>query len=451
MNRKGDSPAVSSPSPGGRFPVSGRLRLVFRAFRYRNYRLFFLGQSLSLVGVWMQLVAVGWLVYRLTGSALQLGIVAFAGQISTLILPPLAGLLADRMDRRRLLIWTQSLFLAQALLLSLLVLSGSVRVWQVALLSLLNGVINSFDMPARHSFVADLVPEREDLANAIPLNSAMFNSARLVGPSLAGILISRYGEGVCFLINAASYLAVLAALCAMRLAPASPRKSDERHVLGEIVDGFGYAWRCLPLRMILLLLCLLSLSIMPYTTLLPAFARDILHGTSRDYGFMISVSGVGCLACNILFAARRNVIGLAGILPSASVAAAVCLVGLSLCRGFSASFVFLFFLGGITMAQLTASNVILQTVVDEDKRGRIMSLYIMAFIGMIPVGGLVAGAVAESVGVVRTMLACACICLVGSLVFLAGFFPFRSELGAMYRSVGITGEKSDRDSEESIP
>jgi MFS family permease len=203
--------------------------------------------------------------------------------------------------------------------------------------------------------------------------------------------------------------------------------------------------------MTLLLLCLLSLSIMPYTTLLPAFARDILHGTSRDYGFMISVSGVGCLACNILFAARRNVIGLAGILPSASVAAAVCLVGLSLCRGFSASFVFLFFLGGITMAQLTASNVILQTVVDEDKRGRIMSLYIMAFIGMIPVGGLVAGAVAESVGVVRTMLGGACICLVGSLVFLAGFFRFRSELGAMYRSVGISGEKSDRDSAESVP
>jgi len=447
---KGASTTVRFPSPGGRCSMSGRLRLVLRAFRYRNYRLFFLGQSLSLVGTWMQLVAVGWLVYRLTGSALQLGIVAFAGQISTLVLPPFAGLLADRVDRRRLLIWTQSLFLAQAILLSLLVLSGSVRVWQVALLSLLNGVINSFDMPARHSFVADLVPEREALANAIPLNSAMFNSARLVGPSLAGILISRYGEGVCFLINAASYLAVLAALCAMRLPPASPRKSDDRHVLGEIRDGFGYAWRSLPLRMILLLLCLLSLAVMPYTTLLPAFARDILHGTSRDYGFMITASGIGCLACNILFAARRNVSGLAGILPSASVAAAVCLVGLSLCRGFSASFVMLFFLGGITMAQLTASNVILQTVVDEDKRGRIMSLYIMSFIGMIPVGGLVAGAVAESIGVVRTMIGGACICLVGSLVFLAGYTRFRFELGAMYRIVGIAGETSGRDSEESV-
>jgi MFS family permease len=451
MDMKGDLSAGSSPSPGGRFPLPGRLLFVLRAFRYRNYRLFFLGQSLSLVGTWMQLVAVGWLVYRLTGSALQLGIVAFAGQISTLILPPFAGLLADRMDRRRLLIWTQSLFLAQAILLSLLVLSGSVRVWQVALLSLLNGVINSFDMPARHSFVADLVPDREDLANAIPLNSAMFNSARLVGPSLAGILISRYGEGVCFLINAASYLAVLAALCAMRMPPAASRTCDDRRVLGEIRDGFGYAWRSLPLRMILLLLCLLSLAIMPYTTLLPAFARDILHGTSRDYGFMITASGVGCLACNFLFAARRNVIGLAGILPAASAAAAVCLVGLSLCRGFSASFVFLFFLGGITMAQLTASNVILQTVVDEDKRGRVMSLYIMSFIGMIPVGGLVAGAVAESIGVVRTMIGGACICLVGSLVFLVGYSRFRSELGAMYRSVGISGEKSDRDSEESIP
>jgi MFS family permease len=445
---KGYSSTDSCPSPGDRFRLPDRLRLVLRAFRFRNYRLFFLGQSLSLVGTWMQLVAVGWLVYRLTGSALQLGIVAFAGQISTLILPPFAGLLADRMERRRLLIWTQSFFLAQAILLSLLVLSGSVRVWQVALLSLLNGVINSFDMPARHSFVADLVPEREDLANAIPLNSAMFNSARLVGPSLAGILISRFGEGVCFLINAASYLAVLAALCAMRMPSAAPRKCDERRVLGEIRDGFGYAWRSLPLRMILLLLCLLSLTIMPYTTLLPAFARDILHGTSRDYGFMVTASGVGCLICNILFAARRDVIGLAGIVPSASAAAAVCLAGLSLCRGFSASFVILFFLGGITMAQLTASNVILQTVVAEDKRGRVMSLYIMSFIGMIPVGGLVAGAVAESIGVVRTMFGGACICLVGTLAFLTGFSRFRARLGAMFRRLGVAGEGTDQDGEE---
>lgn len=430
---KGDSTASSSPARYGRFRMPDRLRLVFRAFRYRNYRLFFLGQSLSLVGTWMQLVAVGWLVYRLTGSALQLGVVAFAGQISTLVLPPFAGLLADRVERRRLLIWTQSLFLAQAILLSLLVLSGSVRVWQVALLSLLNGVINSFDMPARHSFVADLVPEREDLANAIPLNSAMFNSARLIGPSLAGVLISRYGEGVCFLINAISYLTVLAALGAMRLPSASPRKSDGRRVLAEIGEGFAYACSSIPLRGILLMLCLLSLTIMPYTTLLPAFARDVLNGTSRDYGFMVTASGVGCLACNIMFAARRTALGLAGILPLASVAAAVCLAGLSLCHDFSASLVILFFLGGVTMAQLTASNVILQTVVDEDMRGRIMSLYIMSFIGMIPVGGLLVGAVAESIGVARTLFGGACLCFAGALLFMKGFSRFRSELEAMHR------------------
>jgi MFS family permease len=446
--REGTSAGGNDSSPGGRSSRRGRLRLMVRAFRYRNYRLFFLGQSLSLVGTWMQLVAVGWLVYRLTGSALQLGVVAFAGQISTLVLPPFAGLLADRVERRRLLIWTQSLFLAQAILLSLLVLSGSVRVWQIAVLSLMNGVINSFDMPARHSFVADLVPEREDLANAIPLNSAMFNSARLVGPSLAGILISRFGEGVCFLINAASYLAVLAALCAMRLPSVPRRENDAGHVLGEIRDGFGYAWRSLPLRGILLLLCLLSLTIMPYTTLLPAFARDVLHGTSRDYGFMVTASGVGCLVCNILFAARSNVIGLAGILSPASAATAVCLAGLSLCRGFSVSLMILFFLGGISMAQLTASNIILQTVVDPDKRGRVMSLYIMSFIGMIPVGSLVAGAVAEGIGVVRTMLGGACICLVGALVFLGGFSRLRSELGVMYRSVGVGEELPGQDGKE---
>jgi len=438
----------NGPSPGGRNSIHGRMRLMVRAFRYRNFRLFFLGQSLSLVGTWMQLVAVGWLVYRLTGSALQLGVVAFAGQISTLVLPPFAGLLADRVERRRLLIWTQSLFLAQALLLSLLVLSGSVRIWQIALLSLLNGIINSFDMPARHSFVADLVPDREDLANAIPLNSAMFNSARLVGPSLAGILISRFGESVCFLINAASYLAVLAALCAMRVPSAPRRQSDGRRALGEILDGFVYAWSSLPLRGTLLLLCLLSLTIMPYTTLLPAFARDVLHGTSRDYGFMVTASGVGCLACNILFAARRNVLGLAGVLPPAIIAVAVCLAVLSLSRGFPAALVILFFLGGISMAQLTASNVILQTVVDHDKRGRVMSLYIMSFIGMIPIGGLAAGAIAESVGVVRTMLGGACICLAGACIFLAVFSRFRSELAAMYRRVGVAGESPGHDAED---
>ncbi len=430
MKEKGKTETArdATDNPAGRFPA------FFRAFRHRNYRLFFLGQSLSLVGTWMQLVAVGWLVYRLTGSALQLGIVAFAGQISTLVLPPFAGLLADRVERRRLLIWTQSLFLLQAALLSALVLSGSVKVWQVAALSLLNGVINAFDMPARHSFVADLVPDREDLANAIPLNSAMFNSARLVGPSLAGILISRFGEGICFSINAASYLAVLLVLCAIRPpVSSSRRKGDDRRVLAEIADGFRYAGRSFPIRSVLLLLCLLSLTVMPYSTLLPAFARDTLHATSADYGFMVTATGLGCLVCNVLFAARRDVNGLAGVVPASGIATALCLGALSMCGDFFASLVILFFLGLVSMAQLTASNVILQTVVDEDKRGRVMSLYIMSFIGMIPVGGLAAGALAEGIGVTRTLLGGAGLCMAGCLVFLAVFSRFRSQLAAMYR------------------
>ncbi|MDD2336364.1 MAG: MFS transporter [Geobacteraceae bacterium] len=256
-------PPVEGDVPNRGSLSLGRLQLLLRAFRHRNYRLYFFGQTFSLVGTWMQLIAVGWLVYRLTGSALQLGVVAFAGQISTLLLTPFAGLLSDRMNRRRLLIWTQSLSLAQALILSLLVFSSSVMIWQIALLSFLNGVINSFDMPARHSFVADLIPDREDFANAIPLNSAMFNSARLVGPSMAGILIARFGEGACFLINAASYLAILLCLCAMRLPKTHPEKRDGKRVLAEVVDGFGYAWHFFPIRQILLLLCLLSITIMP--------------------------------------------------------------------------------------------------------------------------------------------------------------------------------------------
>jgi MFS family permease len=430
-------PPVTGTEPDLGSLSVGRLQLLLRAFRHRNYRLYFFGQTLSLMGTWMQLIAVGWLVYRLTGSALQLGVVAFAGQISTLVLTPFSGLLSDRMNRRRLLIWTQSLALAQALTLALLVFSGSIRVWQIALLSLLNGVINSFDMPARHSFVADLIPDREDFANAIPLNSAMFNSARLVGPSIAGILIARFGEGVCFLINAVSYLAILGCLCAMRLPSAAPGKNNGKRVLVEVVDGFRYAGRFFPIRQILLLICLLSLAVMPYTTLLPAFARDFLHADSLDYGLMVTASGVGCLVCNLLFAVRRNVIGLDRIIPLSAGAAALCLAGFAFCKSLPLSFPILFLLGGVSMAQLTASNVILQTVVDDDKRGRIMSLYIMSFMGMMPLGGLVAGAFAEHFGVPETMLAGSCVYLAGILLFLTGFSRIRGCLECVYSKLGI--------------
>ncbi|MGA7826276.1 MAG: MFS transporter [Geobacteraceae bacterium] len=419
-------------------PLSvGRVQLLLRAFRYRNYRLYFIGQTLSLVGTWMQLIAVGWLVYRLTGSALQLGVVAFAGQISTLLLTPFAGLLSDRINRRRLLIWTQALSLLQALTLSLLVFSGSILIWQIALLTFLNGVINSFDMPARHSFVADLIPDREDFANAIPLNSAMFNSARLVGPSIAGILIAHFGEGFCFLVNAVSYLAILVCLCAMRLPAAVPAMRAKKRVLVDVLDGFGYAWNFLPIRQILLLLCLLSLSVMPYTTLLPAFARDFLHGNSLDYGLMVTASGIGCLVCNLLFAVRRSVVGLDKVIPLAAVAAAMCLAGFAFCRSLPFAFPLLFCMGGISMAQLTASNIILQTVVDESKRGRVMSLYIMSFIGMMPVGGLIAGACAERFGVPEILLAGSLICLAGTLLFLLRFSRFRACLECVYTALGI--------------
>lgn len=389
------------------------------------------------MGTWMQLIAVGWLVYRLTGSALYLGVVAFAGQISTLVLTPFAGLLSDRMNRRRLLLWTQSMALVQALTLALVVMSGSVRIWQVAVLSLLNGVINSFDMPARHSFVADLIPDREDFANAIPLNSAMFNSARLVGPSLAGILIAHFGEGVCFLVNAVSYLAILACLTAMRLPPGAAGKANGKRVLTDVAEGFGYAWRFFPIRQILLLICLLSLTVMPYVTLLPAFAREFLNADSFDYGLMVTVSGIGCLLCNVVFAFRRNVRGLDRIIPFSAAAGAVCLAGFTFCRSLLLSFPILFFLGGVSMAQLTASNIILQTVVDDDKRGRIMSFYIMSFMGMMPLGGLLAGAIAERFGVAETLLGGSCLYLVGTLLFLQVFRRFRGCLLPVYDKLGI--------------
>jgi MFS family permease len=301
-------------------PVGSKgLRAVIRALDHRNFRLFFGGQSISLIGTWMQRIALGWLVYRLTNSAFLLGAVGFAGQIPIFFIAPFAGVFADRWNRQRMLILTQTLSMAQALLLSFLVLTGTVSVWQIIALSAFLGVVNAFDMPIRQAFTLEMIENKEDLGNAIALNSSMVNSARLLGPSLAGMLIAVFGEGTCFLLNGISYVAVIAALLAMKINPRPPQPRRPP-AMQELKQGFAYAFGFAPIRDVLLLLGLVSLVGMPYTVLMPIFARDILHGGPHVLGFLMGASGIGALAGAVYLASRKSVLGLGKIIPLAEAA-----------------------------------------------------------------------------------------------------------------------------------
>ena len=286
------------------------LKFIGRAFRSRNYRLYFCGQCVSLIGTWMQHVAMSWLVYRLTGSGSLLGLVIAAGQISIFVLTPFTGVFIDRVNRRNLLITTQVLCAVQAALLAFLTLSGRIQVWHLVLLSLFLGTINAFDMPARHSFVIEMVDKKRDLGNAIALNSAMFNSARLVGPSIAGLLVGALGEGICFLLNAISFLAIIFTLLAMKI---PKRKTEVEHlpVFQGLKEGYQYALGFRPILYILVLMALIGLMGMPYMVIMPVFARDILHGGPQTFGFLMGASGIGALIGSLYLASRKSVLGLA--------------------------------------------------------------------------------------------------------------------------------------------
>jgi len=387
-----------------------------RAFQYRNYRLFFIGQSLSLLGTWMQHTAMSWLVYRLTGSALLLGITGFAGLIPSFLLTPVAGVFADRLDRRRLLIWTQMLAMVQALVLSGLVLTNTVKIWHIIALSVMLGVVNAFDVPVRHSFVVDIVDNRDDLGNAIALNSSMFHGARFVGPAVAGLLIGTLGEGACFFLNALSYVAVIIALVAMRI-KSRDRKPGRNPILQELNEGLDYAFSSPPIKNVLLLIGLVSLVGMPYTVLMPVFARDILGGGPWTLGFLMASSGLGAFAGTLFLAALRDAAGLGRVIYAAAVLFFAGLVAFSLSETLWLSMMCLFIAGFGLVAQVASGNTILQTIVEEDKRGRIMSLFNMAFLGMAPFGNLLAGGLASGIGVPSTLLVCAVVCLAGSLKF----------------------------------
>ena len=411
-------------------------RSLGRALRHRNYRLFFAGQGISLVGTWMTRVATGWLVYRLTDSAWMLGVVSFAGQIPTFVLAPFAGVMVDRWDRHRVLVVTQVLALVQSALLAAFTLSGTIRIGHVVALSLFQGLINSLDMPARQAFVVEMIEEREDLPNAIALNSTVVNAARLVGPGVAGLVIAAWGEGWCFVSDAVSYVPVVASLLAMRLRP-RPAQRAPGPMWGELREGFRYAAGFAPIRALLLLLALASLMGMPYMVLMPVIAEQGLHGGAHTLGFLMAASGLGALAGALFLASRRSVLGLGRTTAVAAFVFGAGLVAFSRSRSLALSLLLQAPIGAGMMVQLAATNTLLQTLVDEDKRGRVMSFYAMALFGTIPFGSLLAGALAHRIGTSQTLLLGGLACAGGALLFLRRLPELRRAAHPVYVNRGL--------------
>jgi MFS family permease len=419
--------------------ASGGWKFALRALRSRNYRLFFTGQTVSLIGTWMTQIATSWLVYRLTGSALLLGVVGFASRIPAFLLGPFAGVWVDRWNRHRTLVVTQILSMAQSLALAGLALAGIITVREVIWLGLAQGLINAFDMPARQAFVIQMVEDRADLGNAIALNSSMVNTARLLGPSIAGVIIAAMGEGYCFLIDGFSYLAVIASLMAMRIS-AVQQPGAPKAILHELKEGWSYVTNFVPIRSILLLLALVSLVGMQYTVLMPIFAAQVLQGGPHTLGFLMGASGVGALVGAMLLASRKSVLGLGRILPMAAAGFGVGLIALGLSRAQWLSLTLMLLVGCTMMTQMAASNTILQTIVQDDKRGRVMSFYSMAFLGMAPFGSILAGALANRVGAPRTVMISGAICIVGAGWFASQLGTIRELVHPIYRKLGIIPE-----------
>jgi MFS family permease len=410
-----------------------------RALRHRNYRLFFSGQGVSLIGTWLTRVALGWWVFRLTGSELILGTVSFAGQLPTFLLAPFGGVVVDRYSRHRILVITQVLAMLQSVLLTLLALSQHASVAYILSLAVFQGLINAFDTPARQSFMVELVESREDLPIAIALNSSMVNAARLVGPSFAGLLIAAFGEAGCFGIDALSYLAVIGSLLAMRVPPRERVKSSRR-VFGDLGAGLSYAARSEAIRSLLLLVALVSLTGAPYTTLMPVVATRTLGGGAYTLGFLMAAAGAGAVAGALWLASRPSVLGLGRVIVVATLAFGAALTLVSFSRSLWLSLPLLLVTGAGMMVALASSNTLLQTVVEEDKRGRIMSLYTMAFFGMVPFGSLLGGWLASKIGALEVLFGGGVLTALGGLVFWSQLPALRRSVRPIYVRLGILPE-----------
>jgi MFS family permease len=418
---------------------AGGFRYALRALGHRNYRLYFLGQGISLVGTWMTRLATSWLVYRLTDSALLLGIVGFAGQSPTFIFAPFAGVWIDRLNRHHVLIVTQVLSMLQALLMAALIFGHIITIWQIIVLGAFQGLINAFDMPARQAFVVQMVEDKHDLGNAIALNSSMVNLSRLIGPSLAGIIIAAVGEGPCFLIDGLSYIAVIISLMVMRGLP-QQLFAKRAGVFSELKEGWKYVVDFVPIRSILLLLALTSLLGMQYAVLMPIFAARILKGGAHTLGFLMAASGVGALAGAIMLTARKSVLGLGKWIPIATIFFGAGLMGFSQSRTLVLSLILLFIAGFGMMTQMAASNTILQTILTDERRGRVMGYFTMAFIGMMPFGSLLAGGLANRIGAPMTVLISGALCTVGAIWFALQLKDLRQMIRPIYMKLGILEE-----------
>jgi MFS family permease len=404
----GELPQSTQTDLNSRWPES------LRALRHRNYQLFFVGQLISLIGTWMDQVAEAWLVYRLTGSALLLGTVAFASQIPVFLLAPIGGALADRYDRRKILIATQSAMMFLTFILAWVTLSHRVKIWQVVTLAALTGVVNAIDLPARQSFVVDMV-SRADLVNAIALNSSMFNGARVVGPALAGIVVAAIGEGWCFFANGVSFLAVIAGLAMMKMN--RPRMAIEGSPLENIIEGFKFVAQSGPVRALMLLLGLVSFTAMPYAVLMPLFADKILHGGAQALGLLMGCSGIGALCGALTLAMRKTLKGLSVWVAVSCAGFGVALLLFSFSRTLWLSAALLVPAGFCMMIQMASSNTLIQSMVPDRLRGRVMSVYAMTFMGMAPMGALLAGSLAHKFGAPMTVGLGGVAAIVGAAAF----------------------------------
>jgi MFS family permease len=428
--------AANSPDPSPR----SRFRDMVRSLRHRNFRLFFSGQLISLIGTWMQTIAQAWLVYRITGSSLLLGVVGFAGQIPIFILSPLGGLAADRWNRQKIVIGTQVASMLLAFVLAALTLLHIVKTWEIITLAALLGAVNAFDIPGRQSFLIEMV-SRDDLMNAIALNSSMFNGARVIGPAIAGILVSRIGEGWCFFANGASYIAVIAGLLMMKLPPYRPVPAGTSP-FEHIAEGFRYIQRTAPILALITLIGIVSLVAVPYSVLMPIFADQILHRGAHGLGILMGSAGVGALLGALTLASRRGVKGLGTVVGFAAMAFGVSLILFAFSKIFWLSVVLLVPVGYGVMLQMSSSNTLIQAMVPDELRGRAMAMYTMMFMGMAPIGSLLSGLFADWIGAPLTVAIGGVGAVAGAIYFLRRLPSLRFEAHQLLDAQGLVAAEA---------
>jgi MFS family permease len=420
--------------------MPSRVAFMLRAFAYPNYRLFFGGQIVSLIGSWISMTATSWLVYRLTGSAMALGVVGFAGQFPGFVMGPFAGAFLDRWDRHKVLVVTQTLSMLQSFALALLTFTGHITVPAIIVLNAVQGVVNAFDMPARQAFLPTMISDREDLANAIAMNSSMFNAARLVGPSIAGFIIATAGEAWCFLADGVSYFAVIVALLSMKEVRRLHKPAMHSGIIEHLVEGWRYVFGFRPIRSLMLQLAWLCLVAMPFSVLMPVFADEILGGGPHTLGFLMGASGLGAMSGALWLTARKSVVGLGRVILINTVVFGCGLMGFAVSRWLGVSLVCMTIAGFGMMVQMASTNTVIQTLVDEEKRGRVMSFYTMSFLGTAPFGSLLAGWLSTRIGAPQTVFLSGVLCVATAIWFARELPAIRALVRPIYVRMGILPE-----------